>query len=347
MLGPVGRAHTNTGVATKRKEVVWIIPVEPDFRPRDYAKTFAALQLPRSAKLLDLTPARLISADLFDRLAGAWTAPPGTVPRLGILLSFERWVMLREAAVAALQPLASRGVEVEIFYSEQASRLEAWFSRGQVVHNVPAVIETLTVRWQPSAIWPIVLDTLDQLARAHTCSAELPALLTEIAGLALLCGGAEQAATLAREALYYLSERPSTMRSQALRELGTALIGQGRTAAGLAYLDQAIAMAAAAKDPVVGASALCQRALYALNHGDYPNAERRFRGAITLLSPHGQPSHLLALAHHNLAVALMLQGNEEAEHHAATALALRSNSHLAEEDRSLLSRLRDAKTQLN
>ena len=80
---PIGRAHAHTSAPTKHKEVVWIIRVEPVFRPRDYARTFTALQLPMSAKLLDLTPARLICADLFDRLAGAWTAPPGTVPRLG------------------------------------------------------------------------------------------------------------------------------------------------------------------------------------------------------------------------------------------------------------------------
>jgi tetratricopeptide (TPR) repeat protein len=338
--------------ATKRDERFWIIRAEPEFRPRDYASTFAALQLPWSAKLFDLTPARLISADLFDQLAAAWTAPPDVVPRLGILLSFERWVMLRETIAVALQPLAVRGVRVGIFYDEQAwgGGLATWFSHGELVHNVPAVIDTLAHRWHPSSLWPLVIDTLALLARTYTATAELPALLTEIAGLALSCGGAVQATTLAREALYHLPEMPpSATRGKALRELGAALIGRGQIAAGVAHLDEAIAVAAEIQDPRLGASALAQSGLCALNHGDYPNAEWRFRAAIVLLSPSPWQPHLLAQAHHSLAVALMHQGSDEAEHHAVTALELRLDpqSHLAEEDRILLSRLRDARTYLN
>jgi len=340
------------GAATKRDELFWIVRVEPEFRPRDYAPTFAALQLPWSAKLFDLTPARLLSTDLFEELAAAWTAPTGVVPRLGILLSFERWVMLRETVAAALQPLAAHGVRVGIFYDEQAwgGGLSTWFSHGRLVHNVPAVIETLTHRWEPSALWPLVIDTLAVLARANTSTAELPALLTEIAGLALSCGGAEHATRLTREALDYLPEMPpSATRGRALRELGTALIGRGHIAAGLAHLDQAIAVAVEVQDPGLGASALAQSGLCALNHGDFPNAEWRFRAAIGLLSPPAWRPHLLAQAHHSLAVALMHQGSDEAEHHAVTALALRLDpqSHLAEEDRILLSMLRDARMQLN
>jgi tetratricopeptide (TPR) repeat protein len=351
VVPPVSGSHRRAGIATRRDELFTTVRVAPEFSPRAYAATFAALQIPPSSKLLDLTPARMLSADVFDRLRDAWTAAPDAVPRLGIVLSFERWVMLRETAVAALQPLAARGVKVEVFYEEQAwgARLDAWFCHGQLVHNVPAVVTTLTMRWQPSAIWPMVIDTLSRLVRAHTCTGELPVLMTEIAGLALSCGGAEQAATLAREALYYLPEALSATRSKALRELGAALMGQGETAAGLTHLDQAIAMAAAVKDPAIGASALCQSGLYALNHGDYRDAERRFRGAIALLAPRTRRPQLLALAHHSLAVALMHQGSGEAEYHATIALTLRPdpNSHLAEEDRILLSRLRDARPQVN
>jgi hypothetical protein len=67
-----------------------IVQVGPDFSPRDYANTFAALQLPPSGKVLDLVPARLLCADIFERLAAAWTAAPAAVSRLGIVLSFER-----------------------------------------------------------------------------------------------------------------------------------------------------------------------------------------------------------------------------------------------------------------
>jgi ATP/maltotriose-dependent transcriptional regulator MalT len=187
-----------------------------------------------------------------------------------------------------------------------------------------------------------VIDTLCRLARAHTSAAELPGLVTQLAALALSCGGAVEAATLAREALYYLPETPTATRCQALRELGTALICQEQTSAGLAILDQAFTMAAQAKAPDIGASALCHSGLCALNHGDYAGAERRFRRAIAMLSP-TRRRHLLALAHHSLAVALMHQRSPEAEDHARTALALRPDpdSHLAEEDRLLLAKLRE------
>ncbi|HEX3761463.1 MAG TPA: hypothetical protein VHW23_22355, partial [Kofleriaceae bacterium] len=274
------------------------VRVIPAFSPRDYAATFAALQAPSTGRLLDLVPARLLCADLFEDLAAAWTVGPEAVPRLGILLSFERWVMQHDVALAALQPLAARGVRVEVFYAEQASAgyLAAWFAHGQVVHNVPAAVATLAAHWHPSESWPLVIDTLCRLARAHASTAELPGLTTQLAALALSCGGAVEAATLAREALYYLPETPSATRCQALRELGTALICQEQISAGLACLDQAFTMAAQVKAPDIGASALCHSGLCALNLGDYGGAERRFRHAIALLSTAGRRRHLLALA---------------------------------------------------
>jgi Flp pilus assembly protein TadD len=338
---------TRNARSVRREPRFTTVRVEPDFGPRDHASTFAALQRMSPGQLLDLVPVRLLRADLFTQLAAAWTASPVIVPRMAILLSFERWVSLRETALAALQPLAARGVRVEVFYAEQASagHLAEWFAHGRVVHNVRAAIATLVVHWQPSASWPMVIDTLARLARAYTPTRELPELLTQIAALALSCGGAVEAATLAREALYYLPETPSATRSQALRELGTALICQDQTSAGLAFLDRAFTMAASAKAPDIGASALCHSGLCALNHGDYSGAARRFRRAIELLSPPICRPHLLALAHHSLAVALMHQGRPGAEHHARTALALRPDprSHLAEEDRLLLAKLREVR----
>ncbi len=218
------------------------VRVGPAFSPRDYRAIFAALQAPAGSKLLDLVPARLLCADLFEDLAVAWTVGRETVPRLGILVSFERWVMLRDAALAQLQLLAARGIRVEVVYAEQAAAgyLAAWFAHGQVVHNVPAAIATLAAHWYPSPSWPVVIDTLCRLARAHTSAAELPVLVTQLAALALSCGDAVRAATLAREALLYLPETPSATRCQALRELGTALICQGQTAAGQAFLDPGV-----------------------------------------------------------------------------------------------------------
>jgi tetratricopeptide (TPR) repeat protein len=346
---PVGSAHTRASIATRHAAPFSVVRVDPEFGPGTYATTFAELQRMPSAKLLDLTPARRLSADVFDRLGDAWTAPPKTVPRLGVLLSFERWVMMRHSALTSLQQVVQRGVRVNVFYEEQASggHLGAWFRDGQVFHNLPAVVATLALRWEPSAMWPwpMVIDTLARLIRSYAGIPQRPALLTDVAGLALSCGGAEQAARLAREAVYYLPEVPSATRAKALRELGVALMSQGQSAAGLALLDQAIAMSAAVKDPAVGASALCQAGLFALNRGDYPNAERRFRRAIDLLSPPIRRPQLLAQVSHNLAIALMNQGKDGAEFHARTALALRSDpqSHLAEQDRLLLSQLREVK----
>jgi tetratricopeptide (TPR) repeat protein len=356
--GPARRPTSLDGrplaIVTDRAPRFSTVRVDSDFGPRAYASTFAALQVPGAGKLLDLLPARLLSADVFARLAAAWRAAPGAVPRLGILLSFERWVMLGDTAVAALGPLVARGVKVEVFYAEQASpvALAAWFAHGQVVHNVAAAIATLTAWWQPSVIRPAVIEALTRLARAHSSTAELPVRLTEIAELALSCGDADPAAALACEALSHLPEGPSTLRSQALRDLGAAMLGMGQTVAGLAFLDDAIAMAAAAQAPGIGASALCQRGLHALNHGEYAGAEQRFRAALDLLaflpSTTGR-CQLRAFAHHSLAVALMSQGHDGAAHHARIALALRPDpdSHLAEQDRQLLAQLQEARPDLN
>ncbi len=320
------------------------VRVAPEFSPRDYPATFAALQAPTGSKLLDLVPARLLCADLFDELAGAWAAGRETVPRLAILLSFERWVMLREAALAQLQPLAARGVRVELFYAEQSSAgyLDEWFTRGLITHDVLAVVVALSKRHPSAANRKAVIDALAWLARAHAPAHDLPALLTEIAALSMTCGGAVEAEALTREALRYVPELPSAMRGQLLRELGAALLCQGKTEAAMEFFDQAFTMAMNAGAPDIGASALYHSGLCALLRGDYPAAERQLRHAIDLLPRPSRRPHLLAQAHSSLAVALMHQGLPDAEHHAQTALALRSdpNSQQAVEDRRLLAKLR-------
>lgn len=344
-LATTRRERSRSPIARPRAPRFSTVRVTSDFSPREYTDTFRALQIPPAGKVLDLVPAHLLCADVFERLGAAWTAESGAVPRLAILLSFERWVMLRDAALASLQPLAARGVRVEVFYAEQAAAgfLADWFGHGRILHNVRGVIATLTRRWYPSPSWRTVIDTLGRLVRACTPAGELPAVLTQIAALALSCGGAVEAAALAREALLHLPESASATRSQALRMLGTALICQEQTTAGLVILDQAFAVAAEAEAPDIGASAMCHSGLCALNHGDYHGAELRFRRAIELLAPPIRLPHLVALAHHNLAVALMHQGRPGAEYHARTALALRPDpeSHLAEQDRILLAKLRE------
>jgi hypothetical protein len=196
---------------------------------------------------------------------------------------------------------------------EQATgpQIAAWFSNGVLVHNLPAVLAAIAHRLPASPLWPAVLGTLIRLHRDTTPEVELPPVLIDLAGLALSCGGAKQAAALACEALDRLPEHPSTTRSQALRSYGAALLGLGQTAAGLTLLDRTIALAADVRSPEIGASALCHSGLYALHHGDLGDAERRFRAAIANLSPPTDRPDLLALAHHNLAVVLMHVGRPE------------------------------------
>jgi tetratricopeptide (TPR) repeat protein len=331
----------SAGIVGERDALFLPVRAAPGFCPNRHPEVLEHLQTPALAKLFDMTQAQEVGVETFTNLAAAWTAPATAAPRLGILISFERWATLRDAALAALQPLAERGIRLQVFYEEQAwgGQLDAWFRYGTVVHNLPAAIARLGRHWEPSASWPIVIDTLARLVRMHSYPAEVPALLTEVAELALSCGGDDRAAMLAHEALFYLGEIPGVATSKSFRVLGAAHMAQGRIEAAMKMLDRAIAMAALVNAPAIEASALCQNGLIALNHGDYVNAERRFRRAIDLLAPSPQ---LLAVTHHHLALALMFQGSREAEHHARTALALRGDpkSHLAEADRILLAKLR-------
>lgn len=332
---------SSAGVLGERADSFSPVPVVPWCRPRLPPEVVAQLQTPPMAKLLDLTHVQEMDVEMFANLAAAWTAPATATPRLGILVSFERWATLRDTALVALQPLAERGIRVQILYEQQAwgGQLDAWFRHGQIVHNLPAAIAKLGRRWEPPANWPGIIDELARLVRAYSRPSEIPALLTEIAEIALSCGGDDRAAMLAHEALFYLHEEPGATTSKALRVLGATHMAQGRAETAMKMLDRAIAMAAEAQAPAIEASALCQNGLLSLNHGDYVSAEQRFRRAIDLLAP---SPDLLAVAHHHLALALMFQGSREAEHHAQTALALRGDpeSHFAEADRILLARLR-------
>lgn len=332
---------SSAGVLGERDAPFLPVPVRPWFSPKLHPEVLSQLQAPSMPKLLDLTHAQTVDAEMFANLAASWIAPATATPRLGVLVSFERWVTLRDTALAALQPLADRGIRLQMFYEQQAwgGQLDAWFRHGAIVHNLPAAIAKLGRRWEPLANWPTVIDTIARLVRAHSPAIEIPVLLTEVAEIALSCGGDDRAAMLAHEALFYLGEAHGATASKALRVLGTAHMAQGRAETAMKLLDRAIAMAAEAKAPALEASALCQSGLISLNHGDYVKAERWFRRAIDLLAPSPQ---LLAVAHHHLALALMFQGSREAEHHAQTALTLRGDpdSHLAEADRILLARLR-------
>lgn len=181
------------------------VAVNADFSQRDYATVCALLQAAPGAKLLDVSAASTISSDLFDALIAGWHAAPGSVPRLGVLMAFDQWALFRGMVGSQqLSRLASFGVTAELFYEEQARGgvLMAWFSRGEIVHNVVDVIESLRTRWRPSASWPVVLDAVSVLLRDHAHAEETAAkLFTEAAWIALSCRGFEQATWFAREAL--------------------------------------------------------------------------------------------------------------------------------------------------
>jgi hypothetical protein len=73
------------------------VEVQPDFGERLYPTVFDLLQLGPRCKVLDLRAARALRIDLFERLAAAWQVPPGTVPKLAIVLGYESWAVLHDA----------------------------------------------------------------------------------------------------------------------------------------------------------------------------------------------------------------------------------------------------------
>jgi hypothetical protein len=304
------------------------VEVGPESNERLYPTVCALLQLVRRSKLLDLRSASAINLDLFERLASAWTAPPGTVLRLGILLGFEAWTVLRDAAARRLKPILDEGVAVELFYDQQFPSLPSWFSHGLVHHDhLPAVLELLRTRWRVTAIWPAVLGTTAMLVHAHAPGEDVPDFLIEIAAIALSFGGleaAEQAAGYARAVLTWVGDTPSAARCRALRSLATATMVKGDIDAGLAHLETAVTTAMVMKDPVEEASALHQIGVHALQGQHFARAEDRFRRAIEVLTAVEFPS-LLATLHHDLEVALAAQGknDEEPDHRASAALELR------------------------
>lgn len=319
------------------------IAVRATFSRQDYAALFAALAAPGS-KLLDLSSARSVRPDLFTALAAEWTAARGSVPRLGILLSFEDWAILHDAATLQLEPLRARGVETEVFYEEQAydDMLLPWFSHGQVVHNVAAVLTTLN-KCEPAHVSPVVLEAAASLVYQEVRGGGSAAHIVGLAGIALAGGSRIKALAFAREALLYLGEEASTERCTALRILGLALMDEGKVIVASGILHGAIAMAIALGGMEDAADVLRQLGTYELNRGEVACAEKRFRAAIDLLQP--VKSDLLATLHHSLAVALLQQGKGTAELHAVMALASRSDkrSRGAQLDMDLLGSIRSGR----
>lgn len=322
---------------------VEVIEVDPEFSEQLCAMVFERLQLGPRSKLLDLRAARVIPPVLFERLASAWQAPRGTVSRLGVLLDYERWIVLRNVAARRLRPLADRGVAVEFFYPQQIDSLPEWFADGCVCHHRLAdVIAWLRTEWRSGPIWPTVLRVTANLIQTSAEIAAVPDMLLELAAVARSFPspeGAEHAALHARAALSWIGDEPSAILCRALRAVAAAIMPLGQTAAALALLQTAITTAAVLRDPIEEASALADTGFHALRRGHAARAEAQFRAALALLSS-ADPAYLRATLHHDLALALHLQrkDTDEAEHQATTALGLRwdQGSQRACEDRALL-----------
>jgi hypothetical protein len=324
-----------------------VIKIDAELSEPLYNGALAQLQRGHRSKLLDLRAARGIKLGLFDGLARDWRAPRGTVLRLGILLGFEQWAVLRNVAARRLRALADHGIAIEIFYAQQVGNLQAWFAGGGVRHDrLRYVIAWLRTDWCPGPIWPAVLSRTGSLIQAHAERDEVPEMLLELAVIARsLPGteGAEQAAEHAGAALACIGDQPSRARCRALRTVAAATLALGHTAAGLALLETAIATAVVLRDPIEEGSARAEMGFHALRRGHAPRAEVRFRTALALVASEG-PAHLRATLHHDLALALHMQRKDadQAERHAITALGLRPDpgSQLARKDRALIALIR-------
>lgn len=328
------------------REDVEVVEVDPEFSEQLYATVFERLQLGPRSKLLDLRAARVIPPALFECLASAWQAPRGTVPRLGVLLDYERWIVLRNVAARRLQPLIDHGVAVEMFYAQQVDTLPGWFAGGDVRHDhLGDVIDWLRTQWRPGPIWSIVLSRTASLVQTFASVDVVPDMFLDLAAIACSFGsteGAELAAKHAQMALLWVGAQPSRTRCRALRTLASAMLTRGQTEAALALLNTATQTATALQDPIEEASALAEIGFHAIRCGQHARAEARFRAALALLGKDG-PAYLRATLHHALAVALVEQCKdaEQAEHHATAALGLRwdRQSQLATEDIALIARI--------
>jgi hypothetical protein len=319
-----------------------MLAVRPTFNPHDYSALFLALATPGS-KLIDLSSARLVRADFFEELVAGWRAPSGSVPQLGLLLSFADWAALRDVAAPVLKELTSRGVAAQLFYEEQAydDMLLLWFSHGYVIHNTAAVVVTLRVRCALAPLAPFVLDAAISLLVQRRLGSS--SQIVELAHIALSSGATIKAITLAREALLELGEVATLERFNALRVLGFALMTAEKVIAATGILDGAVEMGIAIGATDAAAEILHYLGQAELDHRDFAAAEARFYAAIELLKP--TKSEFQASLYHGLALALLHQGKGTAELNAVTALASRTdkNSPGARADQALLREIRSGR----
>jgi hypothetical protein len=326
--------------------------VEPELDESRYAARFAELLRDSGAKLLDLRGVRTVSLALFTQLTQSWTARRD-VPRLGILLDYERWALLHAVGGNRLRPIAKAGTDVEIFYEQQLSHsIAEWFSGRCIEHPLPAILAWLRDSWRPGAAWTGVIDTTAMLIRAFGHQAMVPDLLLQLAAITLAkpsIDGAAQSIKHIRVALVPLRGTPSRMLCRARRLYATALRKAGEIEPALLQLRKAVEIAAEIGDRIEGGRALADVAAHELDRRQFEDAEAQCRAALVLLAE--DEPHLRASTHHQLAVALYEQRKDlaEAEYHAERAEDLRwdRQSRLAIADRELRARIRTLRASLS
>jgi hypothetical protein len=326
------------------------IEVEPDFHEGHYPLIVARLRSTAhneptaSGTLLDLR-ARVVQLDLFEYLATTWQAAPGDVPRLGVVLDYELWALLRIGAERLLRPVADR--HVHVFYAQQEQEIPEWFAHGKILHsNLRGVIAWLRQEWQqqPPAYWSKVLDATTLLIQSEAAYDEVPDLIVELVDIALSfedAAAADHASRYARAALHWAGTVPSPARCRALRSLAMTQLRIGDARAALLYLNTAIRDALMIGDRVEEVRALTELAGYSVRDNNLARAENQLRRAYELLTPEA-PAALRATVCRGLADVRNQQGlnDDETERHAVAALLLDDeDSDLADQDYALLARI--------
>lgn len=198
------------------------------FNEADIEQAVSLLQAAGGLLVLDLCEATYPPLERCTAIASTWpservTSTPHT--RLAILVKFEHWVLMRSLLASELALLATKGVQAVLCYEEQS--WDAWFLRGQIVHDVARVLPTLRglVERQsnpvPPSHWRLLLTTA-----ASFLDGSQPGALCELARIALDCGANQEALDFANEAAEWANQR-SVLECRALRLLGVAMMRQG------------------------------------------------------------------------------------------------------------------------
>jgi hypothetical protein len=324
----------------------------PLFGAHVFPHACAAMQS-NGSKIVDLTAATVgaVGHQFFAAVAQTWSAPASRVPRIAVVLSFDRWAVARETAKPCIAALAEHGVEMVLFYQEQGSlALAQWLIDGVVRHDVELAIRTLLRdSWIPTGTWPMVVAAAAELVYREVRPEHVPRLLSCLSGIALSCGDALIAEPLARDAVIRAGMVPSPLRALALRTLGATLIQLGHDGDGIHLLELAVATADLCDAPPELAAALCHCGMYHIAHGNNETAEHRFRRAVEVAERSKVGGDTPGVAHHGLALALLRRGDDGAAAiHAARARAARRDPHpFAELDRALLAELQARRDRAN